>query len=531
MTAVRFPLNNALLHSATLIVKTLRDHGHTAYFVGGCVRDLVMELAPKDVDIATSATPEEVEELFPITVAVGAQFGVVIVILEGAQFEVATFRSDSAYSDGRHPNSVRFSKTPEEDAQRRDFTVNALFYDPLGERLLDFHEGTRDIEQKIIRAIGDPHDRFREDKLRMLRAVRFAVRWGYAIEAQTRQAIVENAPEIHQVSAERVRDELTRILTEGHSHKGILLLDELGLLQEVVPELLPMKGVEQPPEFHPEGDVWVHTLLLLKFMDETKEVLKSERPEARGRKQEDASELERRSDVRGQITPASSGASSAFDSLERPLTSDFGLVPSPASGLWPLASGLSSSGPSHLTPDPYPSPVLAWAALLHDIGKPATFQRAPDRIRFNGHMEVGAKMARQLGRRLRMSNEEIDAIAELVLDHLKFKDVERMKASTLKRFVRRSHFAEHLELHRLDCLASHGQLGAYHFVRDYAMNLKPEEARPPRLLTGEDLIELGYSPGPDFKKMLTALEDAQLENQIVDRESAIEFVRQKFPIH
>lgn len=516
MTAVDFPLDQALLRSAASIVGTLRDRGHAAYFVGGCVRDLVMGLTPKDVDIATSATPEEVEEIFPITVSVGAQFGVVIVICDDVQFEVATFRYDSASGDGRHPDYVRFSKTPEEDAKRRDFTVNALFYDPIENQLLDFHGGRRDIEQKIIRAIGNPRDRFQEDKLRMLRAVRFAVRWGYTIEAQTRQAIVESAAQIHQVSAERVHDELTRILTEGHSNPGILLLDDLGLLKEVLPELLPMKGVEQPPEFHPEGDVWVHTVLLLKFMDETKEVLKSERQEARGRKQEDTSELEWRSDVRGQKKPASTDVSSTSDSLKRPLTSD----------LWPLAPETFS--PSS---DTYPSPVLAWAALLHDVGKPATFERAPGRIRFNGHMEVGAKMARQMGRRLRMSNEEIDAIAELVLDHLKFKDVERMRASTLKRFVRRPYFAEHLELHRLDCLASHGNLEAYHFVRHYAKNLKPEEARPPRLVTGEDLIELGHSPGPEFKKILMALEDAQLENQIVDRESAIEFVRQKFPIH
>jgi poly(A) polymerase len=479
MTAVRFLLETPVLQAAAGIVETLRQRGFAAYFVGGCVRDLVMGREPKDADIATSATPDEVQEIFSNTVAVGAQFGVVIVIEGGIHFEVSTFRSDAAYGDGRHPDSVRFAATPEEDARRRDFTINALFYDPLEGELLDFHGGRRDIERKNIRAIGNARERFNEDKLRLLRAVRFAVRFESEIEAATRQAIEECAPQIHQVSAERVRDELTRILTEGHSHRGFMLLDELGLLKEVLPELVAMKGVEQPPEFHPEGDVWVHTMLLLKLMDEQKQVLGD----------------------RWRVTE---------NNVRNPQT-------------------CSPPNAYQLQPATYPSDILAWAALLHDVGKPATFERA-DRIRFNNHTDEGAKLARHIARRLRMSSEDTDAIVELVQEHLKFKDVRRMRPSTLKRFVRRKYFAEHLELHRLDCLASHGLLDEYQFTLNFAQALTPEETRPKPLLNGQDLIDLGYPPGPLFKEIITTLEDAQLDNQIADREAALEFLRRNFPI-
>lgn len=510
MNAPPFPLNTPSLQMAESVVKTLRDRGFAAYFVGGCVRDLVMGLQPQEVDIATDATPDEVQELFPNTVAVGAPFGVVLVLVGEKKFEVATFRSEASYTDGRHPEAVHYAKTPEEDSRRRDFTLNALFYDPLESRLLDFHGGREDMGRKVIRAIGDPQERFREDKLRLLRAVRFAVRFGFEIENRTRQAIVKAASEIHRVSAERIRDELTRLLIEGYSHAGFVLLDELGLLKEVLPELPAMKGVEQPPEFHPEGDVWVHTMLVLKGMDETIGALRDSSPPPEHTRSEDRS---RRSDSLPQTEKGSSDI--------RPLTSDFNeafhsIAPRPVT--------------EHLDPGTYPSPILAWGALLHDVGKPATFKRAPDRIRFDGHMELGARAARQIGHRLRMSNEEIDAIAELVLEHLKFKDVRQMRTATLKRFVRREHFAEHLELHRLDCLASHGNLEAYEFTLNFARALKPEEARPKAILTGHDLIELGYTPGPRFKAILTALEDAQLENQIADRNSARQFLAQEFPL-
>ena len=511
MTAVQFLLDTPLLGSAAAIVKTLRDHDFEAYFVGGCVRDLVMGRAPKDVDIATNATPDVVQDIFPNTVAVGESFGVVIVLWGGIHFEVATFRSETSYSDGRRPDSVRYSASAEEDSRRRDFTINALFYDPLAGRLLDFHGGWDDIEHKIVRAIGSPRERFREDKLRLLRAVRFAARFESVIEPETRQAIVDAAAEIKQVSAERQRDELTRILTDGHSRRGFQLLDELGLLAPLLPEVSDLKGVEQPPEFHPEGDVWEHTMLLLKVMDETKNKVSGvgcqvSGKRSGGRKSEVGSQ---RPEAGGQRSEAAEGSSATF------------------SGNWELATG-NSPPPWNLSADSYPSPILAWAALLHDIGKPATFRRAPDRIRFDGHVETGARMARQIGRRFRMSNEETEAVAELVLDHLRFKDVQKMRSSTLKRFVRREQFAEHLELHRLDCLACHGNLEAYYFTRGYAEALTPEEARPKPILTGSDLIDLGYAPGPEFKKILTALEDAQLENQIKDRESALEYLRKRY---
>jgi putative nucleotidyltransferase with HDIG domain len=529
MSTARFSLDTPLMQTATSLVETLHAHGSTAYFVGGCVRDLVMGRAPKDVDIATNATPDEVEELFPNTVAVGEQFGVVIVILNGIHFEVATFRAEGGYSDGRHPDRVRYSNSPEEDARRRDFTLNALFYDPLKGELLDFHEGQRDIQRRIIRAIGNPQQRLQEDKLRMLRAVRFAVRFDSEIERETRRAIVATACDIKQVSPERLRDELTRILTEGHSYRGFQLLDEMGLLAILLPELIAMKGVEQPPEFHPEGDVWVHTLLLLKWMDETKQGLGACRQSAVGSGPLMANDEEtekgrevtsQRPETRSQSL-GSKGAVTHLLTENGPQTSDMGTPPT-AHGPLPPTPWLLNSGD-------YPTPILAWSALLHDIGKPGTYRLAPDRIRFDGHVEVGARMARQIGRRFRMSNEEIEVIAELVLDHLKFKDVQKMRPSTLKRFVRREHFAEHLELHRLDCLSCHGNLEAYHFTRAYADALKPEEARPKPILTGNDLIDLGYTPGPEFKKILTALEDAQLENQITDRESALEYLQLRFP--
>ncbi|MBZ5534962.1 MAG: HDIG domain-containing protein [Acidobacteriia bacterium] len=524
MTAIQFPLDTPLLRSAAAIVKVLRDHNFEAYFVGGCVRDLVMGRVPKDVDIATSATPDVVQEIFPSTVAVGESFGVVIVLREGIHFEVATFRSDNAYSDGRRPDSVSYSASAAEDSRRRDFTINALFYDPLEARLLDFHGGRDDIERKIVRAIGSPGERFREDKLRMLRAVRFAARFGFMIEAGTRQAIVDAAAEIKQVSAERQRDELTRILTEGHSQRGFRLLDDLGVLAYLLPEVRDLKGVEQPPEFHPEGDVWEHTMLLLHCMDETKKEVSGVGGQASGKSMEGGEPGSQKLEVRGQ-KPDAKGENSEVGGRKSETAKGRA---SAFSGNWELATG-NFPLPWNLSPVSYPTPLLAWAALLHDIGKPATFRRAPDRIRFDGHVETGARMARQIGRRFRMSNEETEAIAELVLDHLRFKDVQKMRPSTLKRFVRREQFAEHLELHRLDCLACHGNLEAYYFTRAYAQTLTPEEARPKPFLTGSDLIDLGYAPGPEFKKILTALEDAQLENQIKDRESALEYLQRRFP--
>lgn len=442
---------------ATSIVQTLRQRGFQAYLAGGCVRDLLLHREPKDYDVATSATPQQVMQIFPETYAVGVQFGVVLIPTPEAQaaaessstsrpIEVATFRSDIGYSDGRHPDEVRFSQNPQEDVARRDFTINGMMLDPVSEEVLDYVGGRGDLAAGIIRAIGDPERRFAEDKLRMLRAVRFAARFEYKIESLTFSAMKKFAAQIQVVSRERVRDELTRMLIEGHARRAFLLLDESGLLREVLPEISAMKSVEQPPEFHPEGDVFVHTLLLLENL-----------------------------------------------------------------------------------PQPCP-PTLAWGALLHDVGKPPTFRVAPDRIRFDGHVEVGVKMAEKICRDLRFSNDDTEQILALVDNHMRFGHVGRMKESTLKKFLRLPEFDEHLALHRADCLASHRNLATYEFIRQKRAEIPAEEVRPSPLVTGDDLIAAGHIPGPKFREILNAVEDAQLEGRLPSRDAALEFVRREFPV-
>lgn len=432
---------------ANSICGALRRKGFQALLVGGCVRDVLLHREPADYDVATDALPEQVLELFPESVGVGAQFGVVLVPRDGLKVEIATFRSDIGYSDGRHPDRVVYSRSPEEDVKRRDFTVNGLLMRHDTGDVLDYVGGRADIDAGIVRAIGDPGRRFAEDKLRMLRAVRFAARFGYRVEARTFKAIRQHAGEIIQVSAERIRDELSKLLTEGAARRGFELLRETGLLQPILPEVAAFPGVQQPPEYHPEGDVWVHTLIMLE--------------------------------------------------------------------------GLPAGSP----------PTLAWGVLLHDVGKPPTFRSARetgDRIRFDGHVEVGAKMAAAICKRLRFSTWETGQITGLVSNHMRFKDVGQMRASTLKKFVRLPHFEEHLALHRLDCLASHGRLDAYEFVQQFLRDTPREQVRPARLLTGEDLMRMGYRPGPTFRTMLGALEDAQLEGVVSNRQEAEEFVRRTY---
>lgn len=436
---------------ATRIARALRAQGYSAYLVGGCVRDLILNREPADYDVATSATPQQVMLLFPQTYAVGAQFGVVLVPAirdadgQRANYatEVATFRSDGAYSDGRHPDEVRFSQDARADVQRRDFTINGLLLDPDTGEVLDYVEGRADLKRGVIRTIGDPHQRFAEDKLRMLRAVRFAARFGYSFDDKTFAAIRELAPQIHQVSHERVRDEILKMLTEGHARRAFELLDETTLLEQVLPEIKKMQGVEQPPQYHPEGDVWIHTLLLLE--------------------------------------------------------------------------GLPAGG----------SKTLALGALLHDVGKPPTFRIAPDRIRFDGHAEIGTKMAEEICHRFRLSNEDTEQVLSLVANHMRFGDVARMKESTLKRFFRLPKFEEHMELHRLDCSSSHRDLSLYEFAKEKFHSMPQAQIRPQPLITGEDLIAAGYTPGPMFKELLTAVEDAQLEGSITTKEEALELVRER----
>jgi poly(A) polymerase len=424
------------------IIARLKRHGHQGYLAGGCVRDLLLGCEPKDYDVATDARPEQVVGLFPGARLVGAHFGVVIVHTGSAEVEVATFRSDHSYLDGRRPTAVEFETDPRQDVLRRDFTINGLLLDPDSGDVLDFVGGREDLRAGIVRAIGEPAVRFGEDHLRMLRAIRFAARLGFEIEPATFAAIQALHQKIAAISAERVRDELVRILTEGGARRGFELLDASGLLGVLLPEVAAMKGVEQPPEFHPEGDVWVHTMMMLEGLRQ-------------------------------------------------------------------------------------PSETLALAVLLHDVGKPPTFRMA-DRIRFDGHAEAGARMAVDILTRLRASGGTIRQVEALVANHLRFKDVLRMRESTLKRFMRLDRFPEHLELHRLDCTMSHRLLGNYEFVKRRFEEAPAEVLKPKPLVTGDDLIAAGYAPGPSFGPMLRAVEDAQLEGAVQTKEDGLALVRERF---
>jgi tRNA nucleotidyltransferase/poly(A) polymerase len=428
---------------ARSIVKTLRARGFQGWYVGGCVRDALLGQTPKDYDVSTDARPDQVLALWPRAQKVGAKFGVVLVTESGQSVEVVTFRSDQAYHDGRHPESVRFETDPAEDVRRRDFTINALMRDPFTGKVMDYVDGSRDLRQGLIRAIGDPEVRFAEDHLRMLRAVRFAARFGFAIEPATMAAIQKLHREIAHISAERIRDELSRILTGPGARRGFELLDESGLLTDILPEVAAMKGVAQPPEFHPEGDVWTHTLMMLERL------------------------------------PA-----------DPPLT-------------------------------------LAWGVLLHDVGKPPTF-RIADRIRFDGHVEAGVGMTREILCRLHYSNDQVEQVQALVANHMRFAEVFNMRESTIKRFLRLPLFEEHLELNHLDCLCSNGMLASWQFMKERYEHMPAAELRPARLVSGNDLIAAGYRPGPQFSRMLERVEDAQLEGRIGTREQAMELVAAEF---
>lgn len=428
---------------AAEVVRDLRRRGFQGWFVGGCVRDLLLGREPGDYDVATDARPDQVLSLFPRAEQVGAHFGVVLVKADGFAVEVATFRSDLAYADGRHPEGVVFETDPRKDAQRRDFTINALFLDPIGGEVLDFVGGRADLAHGVVRAIGDPARRFAEDHLRMLRAIRFAARLGFSIDPATFATIGEQRAAILRISAERIRDELVRILTEGGARRGFELLDSSGLLGAILPEIAAFHGVEQPPEFHPEGDVWIHTMMMLEEL------------------------------------PAGCPA------------------------------------------------TLALGVLLHDVGKPGTF-RVAGRIRFDGHVELGVEIAGGILARLRFSNQDTEQVLALVANHMRFKDAGAMRASTLKRFLSLPRFDEHLELHRLDCLSSHRDLGTYLEVRRKLRELPAEVLRPPRLLGGDDLIAEGCEPGPRFAEILRAVEDAQLEGEVRDKQEALEWVRRRY---
>jgi tRNA nucleotidyltransferase/poly(A) polymerase len=431
---------------AASIVQKLQMHGFVAYFAGGCIRDALRGIPPKDIDIATDASPGKVQELFSRTILVGVRFGVVRVLEADMEFEIATFRSDGIYLDGRHPESVRFS-TPEEDAVRRDFTINGMFYDPFTETLIDYVNGREDLSRKVVRAIGEPAKRFAEDRLRMLRAIRFASTLAFDIESGTWSAIRADAKEITKVSPERIRDELVKILVNPHRLRGFDLLDKSGLLAVILPEIEALKGCDQPEQFHPEGDVFVHTRLML---------------------------------------------------------------------------GL-------LGPDASEPQVIS--VLLHDIGKPPTrsFDPVDRRIRFNGHDRVGAEMAEEVMTRLRFPRHEIDLVVEAVRNHMIFKDVQQMRPAKLRRFMARPHFDIELELHRVDCAGSHGDLENYQFLVDKASEFAREPLIPPPLVRGDDLIALGLKPGPRIGELLEAVQTAQLEREVTTRAQAFELLKSLEP--
>ena len=424
--------------NAVQLVQALQDAGHIAYFAGGCVRDQLRGVSPKDYDIATSATPDQVLEIFPRSDSIGAHFGVILVKQKGHAYEIATFREDGAYSDGRRPDEVRFSD-PENDAKRRDFTVNGMFFDPVAEQLIDFVGGREDLATGTLRAIGEPRLRFEEDYLRMLRAIRFATVLDYEIESETWNSLREEAPSIQQISPERIREELDRIWLHPNRIRGFDLLVASGLMQEILPEILDLQGVEQPPQWHPEGDVFVHTRLMLSLL-----------------------------------------------------------------------------------PDEVSLPLVL-SVLFHDIGKPATFMmdEKENRIRFNGHDKVGAEMAESILHRLRYSNAVIDATVSGVANHMRFIDVKQMRTSTLKRFMDRPEFPDEMELHRVDCLGSNGNLSNYEFLEAKKEEFAAEPLVPPPLVTGRDLIDRKLKPSPEFKTILQCAQDLQLEGELKTREEAL----------
>jgi len=436
--------------TAVQIVSTLSSAGHEAYLVGGCVRDLLRGVEPLDYDIVTSARPEDVCSLFPHTAPVGVNFGVILVIEEGHHYEVATFRSEGNYDDGRRPNRVAFT-TVDEDVLRRDFTINALFMDPETKNIVDYVGGREDLKNRIIRTIGDPEKRFSEDYLRMLRAVRFAANLDFDIDSGAFDAIRNHASAIHRISAERIRDELTKIITHGGSRRGMEILAATGLLEQVLPEVSALREVKQPAEFHPEGDVWEHILRMLAMLP--------------------------------------SGAGVENDSC------------------------------------------LAWGIVMHDIGKALTYTEDTSGIHFYGHVREGERVAEDIMRRLRFSRVEAETILALIRCHMMFMNVKEMRPNRLKRFLRMPHFELHLELHRLDCLGSHGFLDNYDFCRARLMEIAEEELHPPCLLSGRDLIDMGLHPGPLFSEILRAVEDAQLDGAISTSDEARRMVMDHWGNH
>ncbi|MFA6929901.1 MAG: CCA tRNA nucleotidyltransferase [Lentisphaeria bacterium] len=470
-TSPRLPekkhFDTSIPEEAMDIIHRLQQAGFQACLAGGCVRDFLLGKTAHDWDVATSATPDQIEQLFPQNIPVGKAFGIVVVLSNGKPFEVATFRGDGVYKDGRHPEQIFFASL-EEDVKRRDFTVNAMLYDPIAKHLYDFVEGQQDLNHKILRSVGNPWQRFQEDKLRLLRAIRFAANLHFTIEEKTWQALCLECRNIKLVSRERIAAELEKMLLGGHSASAFQLLNQSGLLQVILPSVAAMQDVAQPPEFHPEGDVWQHTLIMLSEWDKTLLNCSTSTPSQRFKD--------------GQLTSASA--------LEKR--------------------------------------ILAWAVLLHDIGKPETFQKV-DRIRFNGHDCLGAELAKEILLGLKLPKNLIDGVHTLVRQHMSLTSFPMMREANRRRKLQETHFPLLLELHRLDSLGSHKILSLH---KDILQAWQTEQSRPipPQpLLNGKDLLQLGYQPGPIFSSILKAVQDATLENTVKTREEALKWINEHFP--
>ncbi len=521
---------------ALSIVRKLKDQGYISYYAGGCVRDALLGRQYKDIDIATDASPQDVLSLFRRTVAVGAHFGVVKVLKGDMEFDVATFRKDGDYTDGRHPDSVTFC-TPEEDALRRDITINGLFYDPLEDDIKDFVGGRDDLEKGLIRAIGDPVKRIEEDRLRMLRVLRFGGTLGFSIDPDTLRAVREMKEEIASVSIERITEELSRMLGSSRPADCMHLMVDTGMMGEIVPEFMAMDGVKQPEQFHPEGDVLQHTMLMFDLFQAG-----MKKTENRKQKTEKGGNTGSDAEARGEeesresnqypkgISPGAQYPVTSNQTGEGEESNQLSVI-SDQSG---DSAAARSDGSELKKTERFFSPSLAvgLAVLFHDIGKPPTYVEAEDRIRFSGHCVKGGRMTGGIMRRLRFPGVLIDRVSELVAQHMKFMAVRDMRISTLKRFIRQDWFEDHLDLHWLDCMASHKDLDSYNFCIEKLeeFSREKEKLKPPRIVSGQDLIREGYTPGPLFGEILEFIEDLQLEQGMNDREEILTEVRNRFPL-
>lgn len=440
-----------MLNTAISIIEAFQKAGFVAYFAGGSVRDMLMEIEPEDYDIATSATPDEIEHVLQNLlekeakiIPIGRQFGVMLGLVEGHEFEIATFRSDSSSSDGRRPDAVLFTDA-KQDAVRRDFTINGLFYDPLQKKVHDFVEGQKDIQKKIIRFIGEPHERIKEDHLRILRAIRFKNTLGFKYAPGTEAALADLAHLIEGVSMERIQAEVTKMLLSKNRSHALKELDELGLLEKILPEITACKGVKQPLQYHGEGDVYTH---LLKAV--------------------------------------------------------------------------------HDIPEKWVSKELVWATLLHDIGKPGTYEQKADRIHFDGHAELSAQMAKQILKRFKFSKAEINKITWMIDHHMTIGFIPEMRRAHQAALFWHPWFEDLMKLHYCDEHGSHPpDLSLYETVMKLYHELKDQKllGELKVFFDGKDLQkDFGLKPGPQIKEVLEALKMAQIEEVVQNKEEARRFV-------